>query len=67
MKANHSHSLMPFDCRKRRYRTEAAARLAIRKMKARPDCRRPGTLNAYWCDACLAWHVGHARYAEGRA
>lgn len=41
--------------RKRAYRTKRRAKWALRQVQARGG----GALNAYRCEHCGAWHVGH--------
>ncbi len=39
------------------------AKRAVERLRAAGDDDRPQTLNAYRCDQCRRWHVGHSRYA----
>lgn len=41
---------------KRPFSNKSAAKLAIRRMRG-----RSGKLQAYRCDICLMFHIGHAR------
>jgi len=55
-------------CGKRRYHSPREAALAkaelVRKQE-RGD-HKPGPLHTYWCERCVAWHVGHdTRALEG--
>lgn len=50
---------------KRRYPVESRAKRArMTLLRKRNDKKNPHALVAYYCAACLGWHVGHNRAME---
>lgn len=47
---------------KRRYPVEARAkRVRLTLLRKRNDVKNPHALIAYYCVACLGWHIGHSQ------
>lgn len=46
-------------CGKWWYRDQKEAEGRLNTMLRRPDIKLPETLNTYYCEECMGWHVGH--------